>query len=162
MRMSTGLHRNLLRAAAAFSTLVVLAMTQGACNWLSELGETKRTPDRYLIPEGFVGWVEIDYGVAGAQPLPIEDGHALFRFSQSGRLATSTPLEFGTAKDEYFYVSAAGRRTRLPLTGWGKGGMIWAGSVGDNQSKGKSAQAHERFFVGTEKQFHASESLPPT
>lgn len=90
---------------------------------------TARHPTRYLISAGYVGWVSIEYGVNGP-PLEISNGFYICRIPASGVLTTSSALEEGWAKDEYFYYAEDGSLKTLPETGWGKGGMIWAGSVG--------------------------------
>src|SRR4051812_47464913 len=69
-----------------------------------------RRPTRFLIPEGYVGWVRIDFGIKDAPPLSIEDGFYLIKIPASGLLQTSTDIEYGTAKDEYYYYSEDSRR----------------------------------------------------
>ena len=109
-----------------------------------------RRPTRFLIPEGYVGWVRIDFGIKDTPPLPIEDGFYLIKIPASGRLQTSTEIEYGTAKDENYYYSGDSRRL-LKVTGWGSGGMIWGDFTGsDVDSKG----AYLYSFVGTEEQFN--------
>jgi hypothetical protein len=110
---------------------------------------------RFLIPADFVGWVEVNYGARNMPALQIEDGVLIFRIPSDGVLATSSALEEGWAKDQYFYYSQDGSITELRDTGWGKGGMIWANSVGAQQPvRGSSAvNFTERFYVGTEEEY---------
>lgn len=105
--------------------------------------ERARRPSRYLIPEGYVGWVNVHFEVREAPALPIEEGRYLFKVLPSGQLSTSTRLEGGTASDDYYYVSTQGLRRKLESSGWGEGGMIWAQS---------NSEVNLRFFVGTEGQ----------
>ena len=116
--------------------------------FFSQQCEPARQPSRYLIPDGYVGWVNIYFLVKDAPELPVEEGHYLFRISASGELRTSSRLEGGMAKDDYYYIDTQGHRRKLESTGWGKGGMIWAEITG-NDEKG---MIFERFFVGTEEQ----------
>jgi hypothetical protein len=109
--------------------------------------EKRRRPDRYLFPAGYVGWVETTFGAPSAPALPIEDRFFLIRVPENGRVQTSTLMEYGWAKDEYYYEDD-GRRQALRSTGWGQGGMIWAGEIGSTGGRGT-----ERFFVGTEAQW---------
>src|SRR5688500_10239753 len=45
---------------------------------LSSFGcQSERRPSRYLIPEGYVGWVKVRYSVQGAPALPFEGDHYL-------------------------------------------------------------------------------------
>src|SRR5436305_15270354 len=85
--------------------------------------ELRRHPHRYLIPEGYVGWVKIEYEVSDAPPLPLDKGFYVCNIPPSGVLKTSSSVEEGWAKDEYLYV--AGDHTS-PLSGTisGRGGLI--------------------------------------
>lgn len=53
---------------------------------ISSNGQTRTLPYRFLIPEGYVGWIRVDFDVSGAPRLPIEDGFYIFEFPESGRL----------------------------------------------------------------------------
>ncbi len=69
--------------------------------------EKRRLPYRYLIPEGYVGWVRIDFNVENAPPLPIEDGYYLLKIPRNGRLKTSSqPMEVKGVQYYYFSESA--------------------------------------------------------
>jgi hypothetical protein len=107
----------------------------------------QRRPSRYLIPEGYMGWVRVDFKVKDAPATPFEDGYYLFKFPLSGKIETSSDIEYGVAKDEYYYYSDTTRRL-LKVTGWGGGGMIWTGFNGSAQ--GNNEPPYEYFFVGTE------------
>lgn len=107
-------------------------------------GDTRR-PNRYLIPDGYVGRVRIEYRVKGAPKLPLEDGHLLFRVSKSGRVQTSSVMQDGWASDDYYYVSKHGRHQIDNVTD-----MIWEQSFEPNG-------ANEKFFVGTEQQYRKAE-----
>jgi hypothetical protein len=76
-----------------------------------------RAGDRVLIPDGYIGWARIYYQEAGTPSLPKEDGRYLIVIDGSGNAHTSTPQDTGYGIDEYFYVSSAGRRTKLKLQG---------------------------------------------
>jgi hypothetical protein len=137
-----------------------LALLQGACIECKERRMPKVTPSIYLIPEGFTGWVTIEYEVADAPPLPFEDGHRLFIIPRSGRLETSSPQELGRiVRERYYYVHADGRRTpiRKPESEYGASGdvaaevhpapVILASGVGS--STGASGRhVYEQFHVG--------------
>ncbi len=114
-----------------------------------------RHPTRFLIPKAYIGWIKIEYG-KDAPPLEMSNGKYICRIPASGVLATSSPLEEGWAKDEYFYYSEDGSTEVLPHTGWGGGGMIWAGSMTGNSPSAR--QFTESFYVGREDQYHHNES----
>jgi hypothetical protein len=126
--------------------------------------QKQRRPSRYLIPEGYVGWVKIYFKVKDAPVLPIEDGYYLFKFPESGILRTSSTMEDGWARDQYFSYLGETRHS-LESTGWGGGGMIWAGYSGQGGSApagGVSSSKDipeenksffEGFFIGTEAEY---------
>jgi hypothetical protein len=93
--------------------------------------------------------VQVEFGVPGAKILPIESGQAVVKFPASGVLATSSPAQYGWAKDSYFYYSDAGLR-QLPSSGAGR--MIW-GKINAEEAGASGQRNYEEFFVGTERQF---------
>jgi len=115
----------------------------------------RRPPSRFLIPSGYTGWITIQYGVAGAPPLPREGKFLLVRLTDNGTLQTSSDLPEGWADDQFFYYSSNTRET-LSNAGWCKGGMIWGEVVGRQDGAG----SFQRFFVGDESRFRAE--IDPT
>lgn len=114
----------------------------------------ERRPSRYLIPEGYVGWVRINYRMKGAPALPIEDNYYLFKFPSTGLLETSSDIEYGAANDDYFYYCGDTRR-KLKETAWGSGGMIWAGYNGWSENNfAERTGVYGGFFIGTEEQLN--------
>jgi hypothetical protein len=63
------------------------------------------TPYRFLIPEGYVGWVRVDFDVPTAPPLTIEKGYYIFKFPKSGRLQTSSSDSVESRRNQFFYYS---------------------------------------------------------
>ena len=72
-----------------------------------------RRGDRVLIPDGYVGWVEIRYNVRGAPQLRLVDGKYELRIGADGKLVTSSDQSSGYGSDEYFYVRSIGSMSRL-------------------------------------------------
>lgn len=66
-----------------------------------------RRPANIYIPEGYVGWVRIEYGVQGAPELETDflGPWEYQRYPPSGLLQTSSPLRDGAATVNYFYYS---------------------------------------------------------
>jgi hypothetical protein len=120
-----------------------------------------RHPKRILIPDGYIGWVEMKYGIEKAPALAIQGGKLVCRIPNQGLLETSSHMENGWAKDEYFYYSQGGSTHLLPETGWGMGGLIWGNSVGGQATPDGSypREFYEFFFVGTEEQFRHAVSF---
>jgi hypothetical protein len=121
----------------------------------------KPTPDhrvpisKFLIPEGYVGWLRVEHGVECAPAIPVEDGVRIFRFSGTGVLETSSPLAEQAAERQYFYYAADGSERNLAADYRNGDGMIWKESPGSRGGKMKMFI----FFVGTEEQ---SKSRPLT
>ena len=74
----------------------------------SSSGQT-RQPSLYsfLIPEGYVGWIRVDFEVPGAPPLPVEGDFYILKFSDTGRLQTSSrDIQGGwTDRGQFLYYS---------------------------------------------------------
>ena len=64
----------------------------------------------WTIPEGYVGWLRLDYGVEGALPLPIEKGCYVVRFTRAGRLQTSSRNRPQTDRNDYGIEASTGRQ----------------------------------------------------
>jgi len=89
-----------------------------AAGWLSIFlcGSCRiRTAYTVLIPEGYKGWVEIRFGIAGQPSLHREGGNFVIEVPKSGRLSTSAPLVAGYANDKYYFVSESGGKTEIPV-----------------------------------------------
>ena len=119
----------------------------------------RRTACVYELPAGFSGWVLIEFERPDAPPVSKKDGKLIFRIGSDGRLATSSSPEFGVATDEYYFVGT--ERTKIPMTGWGGGGLVWGGSNGSTQSGGKTLHVFQNFFVGTEASFKSGAAARP-
>ena len=140
------------RLRVLFPTFILFAFAGVAISAACQEREQRR-PSRYLIPEGYVGWIRIDFKVKDAPPLPVEDERYLFKIPHSGHLKTSSDIEYGWASGDDFYYSGKTRR-KLVETMWGKGGMIWGQSNGSAEdSAGNKTAIYEHVFIGTEEQF---------
>ena len=109
--------------------------------------DSKRAPYRYLIPSGYVGWVQIRFAVVGAPELPVQKGFRVARFSKEGTLNASSRLQDGWAKDEYYYYAGDSQQK---LSDGYQTGMINAGSTG---LMGGDSHQSLRFFVGSYDQY---------
>jgi hypothetical protein len=139
--------------------VLTLALVVGVVGWASiATRNSPRRSLRFLSPENYSGWVRVEFDVAGAEPLPIEAGQAVVKLPASAALATSSPEQFGWAKDFYFYSTATGLR---PLPSSGPGRMIW-GKITAEESGASGKRKYEEFFVGTEKQFRDEAGSKPS
>jgi hypothetical protein len=131
--------------------LILLAIISGIAITCYEL--SLRTPSVYELPDGFTGWVLIEFEKTNYPPVPKQNGKLIFKIGKDGRLFTSSKLEQGWARDEYYYVGTT--RVQLPES-WKKPGLIWGQGNGTTQKTGQSQIIFQDFFVGTEEQFKQS------
>jgi hypothetical protein len=68
--------------------------------------EPDRPPEKVLLPDGFVGWTRLDYGVPGAAPLPRDGDYVIVRYPADGHAVTSSLLTGTTGLSEVHYYSA--------------------------------------------------------
>jgi len=135
-------HERTILRRRLLAILASIAVSISACN--------TRRPARFLIPDGFKGWVRINFQVANSKQLPVEDGRWLFNLDSTGHLQTSSPLDGGFAADEFYYVSN-GNRTPLTKTESCGGGSIWGISMGSDTNSNRADR--EWFFVGSEAEY---------
>jgi hypothetical protein len=109
----------------------------------------RRPPERFLIPDGYRGWVRVEFRQKGAPPLPTEDGRLLLKLDERGTLRTCSEPLSGHGKDDFFYYTGD-RRTPLSNAGVCKGGMVWQIETMVDES---TSTPFARFFVGTEDQY---------
>jgi hypothetical protein len=104
---------------------------------------------QFQIPEGYSGWVHVEFETPGAPPLPQEAGQTVVKIPPSGALKTSSPEQYGWARDSYAFYS--GRSVR-PIPDSGAGKLIW-GKINGEASGSSGKRTYEEFFVGTQQQF---------
>lgn len=95
--------------------LITCALALGLLALLNVAGSSPlrdKYPYRFLIPEGYVGWVRIDFNVKDAPPLPVEDGFYVVKIPDTGRLKTSLQDTL-TRRDEFYYFADD---TKYPLS----------------------------------------------
>jgi hypothetical protein len=129
--VQAGRRRGILRTA----TIIALAAVLVGCN--------TRPAERWQIPDGYVGWIVVQYNNPSCAPLPETDGYKLLRISPKGRLCTSDRQPNGEAFDKYEYLRGDGGTWEIDQRT-----MVWGGKA---SSTGRSF-----VFVGTEQQFHAA------
>jgi hypothetical protein len=72
-----------------------------------------RKADTVLIPDGYVGWVRIEFNVRGEARFDEKGGRYVVSVPLSGILRTSSSFETGYSDDHYFYVNNHGERIEL-------------------------------------------------
>ena len=138
------------RSARIVAAALTIALLTGCVVWLDvSARHSIRSSSRFLIREGYTGWVRIEFEVQGAPPLPMEGGEYILTIPADGVLRTSSAERYGWAKDHYYYYSAEGLRS-LPDSG--QAGLVW-GKVNGEGSGPAGKRKYEEFFVGTAQQF---------
>jgi len=67
-----------------------------------------RLPLQLEIPDGYRGYVVLQYALGSCPVLPRRDGYAVIRFADDGRACTSETRVETTLKDRAYYVAANG------------------------------------------------------
>src|SRR5579884_3927484 len=98
-------------------------------------------PIRWELPDGYTGWVTVQYTQPACEPIGHEGLWLVIRVPASGQACVSDPMPSPAWRFQRFdYLSSDGRLT--PISTGTTDGRIWARSVRPNASG-------EVFFVGT-------------
>ena len=103
-------------------------------------------PLRWDLPNGYSGWVVLQYGDPTCPALPHSGIYSVIQVSSQGNACTSSWMSRKWVYDEFEYVSANGKRTTIPSTG--SGSRVWLISSSDETRK-------FLLFVGTHDQLQA-------
>lgn len=107
-----------------------------------------RLPTRYYLPDGYMGDVQIQYGVPGAPPLPERDGYRVVVIPRDGVARTSSRMQGGWARNEYYYGREPNAR-RLPYDPNDRPrSMVWDPSFGGSTDMKGNVSRYQYFFVG--------------
>lgn len=138
------------RTARLCIGIVAVALLIGFITWFSvNAHRSTRRSSRFLIPDGYTGWVRVEFNVPGAPDLPVQDGQVVLKIPPDGGLRTSSPEQYGWANDSYYSYSARGVHR---LRDSGSDSLIW-GKI-NGEAYGSSGKiTYEEFFVGTKQQF---------
>lgn len=138
------------RPTRIFIGVATLLLLVGLGAWFS-INAPNSTPRsmRFLIPEGYSGWVQIEFEAPGAPALPQEGGTTVLQIPPSGTLRTSSPEQYGWVNNSYAFYSSAGVH---PIPDSGPGRLIW-GKINGEASGASGKRKYEEFFVGTQQQF---------
>lgn len=121
--------------------------------------QVARTPDTFLVPRGYIGWIRVDYGVHGAAPLTRVNGRLVHRIPASGYLKTSTVSQEGMAQDEFYFVEGQ-HRERLDNSEDATG-MVWNQMTGFSLDENTSPDLTQlTMFIGSQSQFDLADRLP--
>lgn len=111
-------------------------------------------PSKLLVPQGYVGWVLLEYNVKGAEPVPTDAGMKVFKFPPAGTLNTSSEGPQRGADDQYFFYSPDGSVREVSTSYRSGGAMLWGQYEG---SKGGVMNLFG-FFIGSEEKYKKYQS----
>jgi hypothetical protein len=127
-----------------------------ACTFVASKCKERRTPEVYEIPSTFRGEVEIEFERPECPPLEIRETKRIFKVPTSGMVCTSSSMQTGWSRDEFWLVDDRGGRQAITENP-GKAQMIWGASGATEMESNKRKPRHfERFFVGTEIEYRAA------
>jgi hypothetical protein len=131
------------------AVLTIAMLTGLAFRLVTSTRNSTHRASRFLIPEGYTGWIRVEFEVPDAPPLPMQNGQYILKIPADGILRTSSPEQYGWAQDHYYYDSAQGVRA-LPESGQAE--LVW-GRINGEASAASGKRKYEEFFVGTAQQF---------
>lgn len=137
--------------AVVFSLLILVIIALLIAGGI--LGTVGR-PIRYELPEGYRGWVVIQYQDPTCAPIRTEGIYLIITIPPSGRACTSDAIPRGWRYTRYDYVSPDGTRKTIPSSGWNPKREIWAGSWAPVQQGVTFPRSS--FFVGTKAELEKS------
>lgn len=152
----------LFRRSATLLILSVLFIPPLVASTLGQGRTQARTfPYRFLIPEGYVGWIRIDFDVKGASEIPIEDGFYIFKVPETGRLQTSSSDVVDSVRNQFFYYSA-GTQYRIRLGGPLEGRLVQEEFSGPGSGHLPPVPNHYRYiFIGPLSAFERYRATDP-
>ena len=123
-------------------------------------GDKKRPPNLFLVPDGYVGWLEVQYGVKDAPALTVKGGYRLYKFPRTGFIKTSSPQLYGLAKDKICYLTPKGQKELFRGSEKTKA-MVWGDRYTGGDEKSGPYTSAQYVFIGSWKQFQKVEDNPP-
>ena len=128
-----------------------------------------RQREKILIPEGYTGWVIMEYGVKGTASTPVINGYKVYKIPSNARkrsginftyLKTLSTLDRVT-QDEYYYVTLKGL-VPIPESPDTRGNQLPGIAIQDEGSfnGGDGIPETGYFFVGTKSEYDKAEAGP--
>jgi hypothetical protein len=105
-----------------------------------------RTPEVIEVPDGYVGWIVVEYGRTDCPSLPVQNGKVVVRLNERGRICVSDASPNGVAVDTWLYVKPNGTTSEIDQRTTVHGGTYFG------QTKRRI------IFVGSDEQWRSSES----
>lgn len=116
-------------------------------------------PTRYELPDGYRGWVVIEYRNPDCPPIRTSGIYLILEIPHSGHVCTSDPLPDNSWRlTRYEYVRADGKRKHIPSYD-NHAREVWAGHIALFQTR-KEGFPQQGIFVGTKAEYEKSPRMP--
>jgi hypothetical protein len=106
----------------------------------------RRMPERFVLTDGFQGWVTLVYDFPDCDALPVADGKRLYNIPTTGELCTQSPYTPGWAEDTFVFASAPddniAQNQKMP------GNKIWNETQFDYKHANGKVLTVRGFWVG--------------
>jgi hypothetical protein len=106
----------LRRVAVILAALAAVACQQVQLPSPLATAAPAQLPLQLEIPDGYRGYVVLQYALASCQQLPRREGYAVIRFGDDGRACTSETTVETTLRDRAYYVGPGGEHTDDNIT----------------------------------------------
>ncbi|MBS2968616.1 hypothetical protein J9317_07585 [Metabacillus sp. KIGAM252] len=113
--------------------------------------DDQASPRTFLIPEGYTGWVKIEYDSTVKASTSQNEGEVLKADSKGLIKTSSSSIHEGWAESDYFYVSEKGKKKKL-----NPDQMIHGNSSGRESNE----KTEQYFFIGTNEEFQKNQYKP--
>ncbi|HEX8136060.1 MAG TPA: hypothetical protein VF544_00575 [Pyrinomonadaceae bacterium] len=110
--------------------------------------ENRKHPYRYLVPEGYVGWVRVDFNVKEGTTPTVEDGFYMLKIPASGRLQTTIDDDEKLFLENEYYYFCGDSKKRLEVDQSQTTCMIRGNFQGPNAFTVETPYKYRYFFVG--------------
>ncbi|HEX8136061.1 MAG TPA: hypothetical protein VF544_00580 [Pyrinomonadaceae bacterium] len=110
--------------------------------------ERRSRPYRYLVPEGYVGWVRVDFNVKEGTTPTVEDGFYMLKIPASGRLQTTIDDDEKLFLENEYYYFCSDSKQRLEVDQSQTTCMIRGEFQGPNYLNDVIPSKYRYFFVG--------------
>lgn len=97
-----------VRKLKSIDKIIIVATLTGAIFIIGFVWSIKRTNRDYMLPADFEGWVTVVHQVPNAPPLDVKDGALQVEVPESGIVHTSSSLEQGWSRNQFFQKTSTG------------------------------------------------------
>jgi hypothetical protein len=132
----------------------LLSVVAATCLLILTACQEKRHPNRFLIPQGYSGWIKTIYNAKDASLLPRDGEYLIHKFPDSGVISTATFCETGWALDEFYFYTKNNSLEKIDPENM----IHLQGNSMQYESNGQITNVEARFFVGTNEQLQNTTS----